>query len=265
MPEEVFEFSFPGPARIPFTQYIYDTISSEIIPFYQIKLTSKNEDKITNELFSPVLELDSEVKDTIMQHYKSDRLVCFYSVKNGVFGYWSHDMIISFDILISLGLMEPLDKWISNAHVVLKSDKKNIKNIQKLTAEQKPLLMELLNQLKITGSFNDQKKNTVGSIIRSTIQDKKIDYNTIIYRICMGVYHSRSATGESILKTNILDDPMQSYIDFVSGDFFVKHRDKFLPLVTSTGNLRGLIMKFLLSFLIGMYLYYEEVEKVDNS
>jgi len=107
--------------------------------------------------------------------------------------------------------------------------------------------------LKSAGIINEvkEKENVLIPIAKYVIKSKTMDKNTIIYRLAMMIYHSRTNAGADIIEA--IGDPGSIYLRLMENS---KIEALFNKLLSESPFLPAIeLTKTFICFVIGAYLY----------
>jgi hypothetical protein len=164
-------------------------------------------------------------------------------------------MIIATNILSEFGIMSNFKAWIPIAQqsiIKLLSSEKVESN--KINAVAFQLAEEILKHLKILDEVISN--DLLASTVRDVIERQEMDPDTIISRVGLAIYHSKTLSGQAIFP--IIEDEGALYIRFIESEFYKIHKDKFENIMDLPLEARSKTLKVLVAFLVSAYAYYRE-------
>jgi hypothetical protein len=112
--------------------------------------------------------------------------------------------------------------------------------------------------LKAFGLLDDVEKNVLlFRIVKDVIAGKRMDTDTIIYRIAMSIYHSKTGTNEAALDK--IEDPSTLYLNLSQSKFFVSHTEAFSSMSDLDISARNIITKVIAVFSVAAYMCYKQI------
>lgn len=236
--------------RPTFAAYLLQTTSNIAIPVFSIKFEPNDE-----EDFLIKVRVSKKILEFMKKYYITDDTTAYFSTTDGQLGFWGLDMIAGLKILSNLGIIDNLNNWVMSArkslNEVLSKNETESKKSDSLVYKR---CQDFLNEL---GILKDIAENEILKIVmKQVISSKKMDSQTIIYRVALGIYHAKSATGVSV--TKLIDSPSDAYIRLLQTKFYSEEQKAFSPMEDLPLPLRAFVTKVIIVFAVAAFVYYRE-------
>jgi len=234
--------------------FLLKSTHSPSYPFLlmQVKPDSKLED------FSVEVKVSSKLYEYIKTLFFEDQLLLYISFSEREIGFWSADMLKGVRVLSELGIIDKSAKWIENSHAAMTSALTGTKTeSRRFNSHAFQLSREMLESL---GVLEEVKEiHSLSLIVSDVIARGNMDPDTIVYRLAMSLYHSKFATGKTVV--SVIEDPSSAYLKLSETQFFKKQKEAFAVLSDLPIELRTMIFKVIIVFVIAAYVYHNEVQK----
>jgi hypothetical protein len=244
------EFSIERPTVLDFITASFNTIS---VPITKIKILP--DDK---ETFSLELKVNKKFYEYIKTNNYVDEFTIFYNFFSKQLGFWGPDMMIGVKILSELKLISNIEDWIKQSRHSLELFLSNQKVIsQNHNDNSFKIATRILKELDILEEIQQKSDmyNILIMLVKDLIKKEKTDYLSIIYRVSITIYHTKNNTGKSF--SLYLDDPTKTYFKLIETNFYKENKDKFLVFESIPVEIKLAVVKFLIAFIIGIYVYYK--------
>jgi hypothetical protein len=238
--------------KIPLNEHLLKTTLSEVFPIVCVNFQkdTKKQDYCID------VRIGSKIYDFITDGSLTERVLMYIVPASSQLGFWTPDMIIGFELLSSLGIIEEISSWISKGRDALTNylinDKVNSVRKDSLAMKKAE---EMLVAFGILDTVNS--KELLPVLVKNAVEARRLDPTTIIFRLAMAIYHARTNSDQSVIDE--IEDPSSLYLKLSQSDYFKENSAKLAIFGKMPIEAVNPVTKFLAVMAIAAYVYHKTV------
>ena len=234
---------------------LLNTAHGLAFPFFVVNLV-KDDSNQDNEL---KMKVHPSIYDALEKIHGTNKLTFYWDIPSGKMEKWSPSMEFTFKYLHQYGIFSSTTAWVKKARKFV------VQNLEKTKEEVRveDLLalarLEKLTQLMDYSGLKEivDAKEDLFFIARDVFMAQNKDPDTIVYRLAMMLYHSKRLSGAAAIPE--LEDSGLIYLKLSdNANFKLEYEGIYNGLSKIEPRSRSAVVKTLMSFVIGGYLYYKE-------
>lgn len=234
----------------PVTDAVMHNAHGATFPLMRMKFekSTKGDD------YELTVKVGSKLYDFLTEVYGQDSAIGYFSIDGGQIGVWTIDMNISIDILQKLKIIDETSSWLIHAREAIAAE---LSGSQIESIRKRPDALKTTKEiLKSAGFLEEVDANKyLFGIAKDVVSEKRKDPDTIIYRLAMALFHSEANAGKPAVQG--IEEPSKAYLNFIADESFIsKYKELLDRFVKFDSDIRIIVLKTFLCFLVGAYLYY---------